>query len=40
MEERVAELQQRKRKLAEAVLGGERSLLQELTRQDLERLLA
>ncbi len=40
VEERVAELQQRKRKLAEAVLGGERSPLQELTRQDLERLLA
>ncbi|MFK7740106.1 MAG: DEAD/DEAH box helicase [Planctomycetota bacterium] len=39
VEERVVELQDEKRQLAEAVLGNERSLLQNLTRDDLERLL-
>ncbi|HEB54126.1 MAG TPA: DEAD/DEAH box helicase, partial [bacterium] len=39
VEERVLELQDRKRALVEAVLGSERSLLQDLTREDLELLL-
>jgi superfamily II DNA or RNA helicase len=39
VEERVLELQQQKRALCEAILGNERSLLQDLTRQDLELLL-
>jgi SNF2 family DNA or RNA helicase len=39
VEERVLELQQRKRALCEAILGNERSLLQDLTRADLELLL-
>jgi superfamily II DNA or RNA helicase len=39
VEERVLELQAEKRALCEAILGNERSLLQDLTRQDLELLL-
>ena len=39
VEERVLELQQRKQALCEAILGNERSLLQDLTRADLEMLL-
>ncbi|MBL9076623.1 MAG: DEAD/DEAH box helicase [Planctomycetes bacterium] len=39
VEERVLELQQQKKALCEAILGNERSLLQDLTRQDLELLL-
>jgi superfamily II DNA or RNA helicase len=40
IEERVLELQERKRELANAVLEGDGTLLRELTREDLERLLA
>lgn len=40
VEERVLELQEGKRRLAEAVLGNERSLLQDLTREDLDLLLS
>jgi hypothetical protein len=39
VEERVLELQQRKKVLCEAILGQERSVLQDLTRADLELLL-
>jgi hypothetical protein len=39
VEERVLELQESKRALCEAILGNERSLLQDLTRADLELLL-
>jgi superfamily II DNA or RNA helicase len=39
VEERVLELQDTKRKLCEAVLGNDRSLLQDLSREDLELLL-
>lgn len=40
VEERVLELQQQKKALCEAILGHERSLLQDLTREDLAMLLA
>ena len=39
VEERVLELQQQKKALCEAILGNERSLLQDLTRADLDALL-
>mgnify|MGYP001497823926 CR=1 FL=1 len=39
VEERVLELQEQKKALCEAILGNDRSLLQDLTRQDLELLL-
>jgi SNF2 family DNA or RNA helicase len=39
VEERVLELQGQKKALCDAILGGERSLLQDLTRTDLELLL-
>ncbi|MBP8298808.1 MAG: hypothetical protein KA020_00475 [Planctomycetes bacterium] len=39
VEERVLELQAQKRALCDAVFGGERSLLQGLSRGDLELLL-
>lgn len=39
VEERVLELQQKKRALCEAILGDDRSLLQDLTRADVELLL-
>ncbi|MBL8751258.1 MAG: DEAD/DEAH box helicase [Planctomycetes bacterium] len=39
VEERVLELQAKKKELCEAILGNERSLLQDLTRADLELLL-
>ncbi len=39
VEERVLELQEHKKKLCEAILGNERSLLQDLKREDLEVLL-
>ncbi|MBZ0152350.1 MAG: DEAD/DEAH box helicase, partial [Planctomycetes bacterium] len=39
VEERVLELQARKKALSDAILGNERSLLQDLTRADLELLL-
>jgi len=40
VEQRITELQNRKRKLAEAIVGGDDSLLRSLTRQDLESLLS
>jgi SNF2 family DNA or RNA helicase len=40
IEQRIAELQDRKRKLAEAIVGGQKSLLKSLTREDLEMLLS
>jgi len=40
VEEKVLELQKRKRALAETVLGAGTGLLSDLTREDLERLLS
>ncbi|MCC6682359.1 MAG: SWIM zinc finger family protein [Phycisphaeraceae bacterium] len=40
VEQRIIELQQRKRKLADAIVGGEENLLRTLTRDDLEMLLS
>ena len=40
VEEKVVELQRAKRELADAVLLEDRSLLRDLTRDDLERLLS
>jgi len=40
VEQRVIELQQAKRDLAEAIVGGEENLLQTLSRDDLEQLLS
>ncbi|BAM03899.1 putative helicase [Phycisphaera mikurensis NBRC 102666] len=40
VEQRILELQKRKRDLAEAVVGGEENLLSKLTRGDLEQLLS
>ena len=40
IEQRIAELQEKKKKLADAIIGGEKSLLSSLTRDDLERLLS
>ncbi len=40
IEERILELQGKKRRLAEEILGGERSLLRALKREDLELLLS
>jgi SNF2 family DNA or RNA helicase len=40
VEQRIAELQQHKRKLADAIVGGEENLLKSLTREDLEKLLS
>ncbi len=40
VEQRITELQNRKRKLAEAIVGGDDSLLRSLTRDDLENLLS
>ena len=40
VEQRIAELQQRKRDLAEAIVGGEENVLRNLSREDLERLLS
>ncbi len=40
VEEKVAELQNKKRALADAIITGENSLIQGLTREDLERLLS
>jgi len=39
VEQRIAELQQGKQKLADAIIGGEKGLLSSLTRDELERLL-
>lgn len=40
VEQRIIELQNHKRKLAEAIVGDEQNLVRSLTRQDLERLLS
>ena len=40
VEQRIIELQDRKRKLADAIVGGEENLLRSLTRDDLEVLLS
>ena len=40
VEQRIAELQQKKKKLADAIIGGEENLLRTLTRSDLELLLS
>jgi len=40
VEERVVELQQSKRRLADAILSADNSLIRDLKREDLERLLA
>ncbi len=40
VEQRIIDLQQRKRKLADAIVGGEQNLLQSLTRDDIEQLLS
>ncbi|WP_432798761.1 SNF2-related protein [Poriferisphaera sp. WC338] len=40
VEQRIAEMQARKRKLADAIVGGEENILRSLTRDDLEKLLS
>src|SRR5690606_33454256 len=40
VEQRIIELQKRKRKLADAIVGGEQNLLQSLTKADIEQLLS
>ncbi|MEM9416155.1 MAG: C-terminal helicase domain-containing protein [Planctomycetota bacterium] len=40
VEQRILELQGRKRDLAEAIVGGEENIIANLTRDDLERLLS
>ena len=40
VEQRIIDLQQRKRKLADAIVGGEQNLLSSLTRDDIEQLLS
>ncbi|MEM8738705.1 MAG: DEAD/DEAH box helicase [Planctomycetota bacterium] len=40
VEQRIIDLQQRKRKLADAIVGGEQNLMQNLTRDDIEQLLS
>lgn len=40
VEQRISELQQRKRDLAAAIVGGEENVLRNLSREDLERLLS
>ena len=40
VEQRIVDLQNRKRKLAEAIVGGDDNLLRNLTREDLEKLLS
>ncbi|MEE9212628.1 MAG: DEAD/DEAH box helicase [Phycisphaeraceae bacterium] len=40
VEQRIAELQIKKKKLADAIVGGQKNLLRGLTRHDLERLLS
>jgi SNF2 family DNA or RNA helicase len=40
VEERIVELQQRKRRLAEEILGGGKGILHDLKREDLELLLS
>ncbi len=40
VEQRIAELQERKKQLADAIMGGQGDLLKQLTREDLELLLS
>lgn len=40
VEQRIIELQARKRKLADAIVGGQQNLMQSLTRDDIEQLLS
>ena len=40
VEQRILELQSRKRDLADAIVGGEGNILSNLTREDLEKLLS
>jgi superfamily II DNA or RNA helicase len=40
VEQRIAEMQERKRQLADAIIGGEQNVLRGLSREDLERLLS
>ncbi|MEM9250923.1 MAG: DEAD/DEAH box helicase [Planctomycetota bacterium] len=40
VEQRIAQLQRQKKDLAEAIIGGEQSVMRSLTREDLEALLA
>jgi len=40
VEQRIAQLQRQKKDLAEAIIGGEQSVMRSLTREDLESLLA
>ncbi len=40
VEQRISELQEHKKRLAEAIVDGEENILRNLTRQDLERLLS
>ena len=40
VEQRISQLQQQKRQIAEAVVGGEQNVLRHLTREDLEKLLS
>jgi superfamily II DNA or RNA helicase len=40
IEQRIAQLQDKKRKLADAIVGGQKSLLRSLTRDDLDMLLS
>ncbi|QDU32312.1 ATP-dependent helicase HepA [Poriferisphaera corsica] len=40
VEQRIAEMQDKKRKLADAIVGGEENILRSLTRDDLEKLLS
>ncbi|MCC7191322.1 MAG: SWIM zinc finger family protein [Phycisphaeraceae bacterium] len=40
VEQRIAQLQEKKKKLADAIVGGQESLLSSLTRADLEQLLS
>ncbi|MFA9479199.1 SNF2-related protein [Phycisphaerales bacterium AB-hyl4] len=40
VEQRITQLQQQKREIAEAIVGGEQQVLRELTRDDLEQLLS
>ena len=40
VEEKILELQQTKRRLADAIIGADNSLIRSLTREDLELLLS
>jgi SNF2 family DNA or RNA helicase len=40
VEQRIADLQEKKKRLADAIVGGQESLLSTLSREDLEQLLS